>query len=279
MTAKMTLKALASAATLALSAGVAQASHEGNTPSPGYLIDSSGHYVRNSYGECWRTGYWTPEMAVAECDPDLVAQAEPAAPPPPPPAPEPEAGPPAPAFEAIEIQAETLFDFDKATLRSSGRQTLDTEVVSKLQDNPEVEVVLVSGHADRIGSESYNTRLSQRRAEAVKTYLVSKGIAENRIETEAKGESEPVVACDDVKGRESGRNRALVECLQPNRRVVVEVKIQAPASDPAAAGDAGTAPAPASGDAGTAPAGSESAEPATEPMTTEPASGSTTTVQ
>ena len=97
-----------------------------------------------------------------------------------------------------------------------------------MKDYPQVEVVLVTGHADRIGTDAYNQKLSQRRADAVKDYLVGQGVEASRVETEAKGESEPVVSCDNVKGKVSGKNKKLVECLQPNRRVVVEVKVQKP---------------------------------------------------
>ena len=108
------------------------------------------------------------------------------------------------------------------------KKKLDDEVVGKMKQYPQVEVVLVTGHADRIGTETYNQKLSQRRADAVKAYLVEQGIDAKRVETDAKGESEPVVSCDDVKGKVSGKNRKLVECLQPNRRVMVEVKVQKP---------------------------------------------------
>lgn len=86
----------------------------------------------------------------------------------------------------------------------------------------------MTGHTDRIGSDAYNQKLSQRLAAAVKDYLVSQGVEANRIETAAKGESEPVVSCDNVKGKVSGKNKKLVECLQPNRRKMVEVKVQKP---------------------------------------------------
>ena len=97
-----------------------------------------------------------------------------------------------------------------------------------MKEYPQVEVVLVTGHTDRIGTDAYNQKLSQRRADAVKSYLVAQGVENNRIETAAKGESDPVVSCDDVKGKASGKNKKLVECLQPNRRVMVEVKVQKP---------------------------------------------------
>lgn len=146
------------------------------------------------------------------------------APAPPPPV----VGPEKPAFEKVTLQAESLFDFDKAVVREDGKKALNDEVVTKMKLYPQVEVVLVTGHADRIGKESYNQNLSERRAAAVKDYLVSQGIDAGRIKTAGKGESEPVVACSDVKGKETGKNRQLVECLQPNRRVVVEVEVQRP---------------------------------------------------
>lgn len=202
-------------------AGVASA-HD--VPNAGYLIDTRGNVVKNNYNECWKTGYWTPAMATAECDPSLVKKDETVA------AAKTEApiaGPAKGAFAAITLQAETLFDFDKAVLRADGKKTLDTEIVAKMKQYPQVEVVLVTGHADRIGSDAYNQKLSQRRADAAKAYIVSQGVDSKRVETTAKGESEPVVSCNDVKGKVSGKNKKLVECLQPNRRVVVEIKVQA----------------------------------------------------
>ena len=199
---------------------------------PGYLTDTSGKIWRNSYGECWKSGMWTPAMAIPECDPDLVKKPEPAkvveapvAAPAPAPAP---VGPEKPAFEKITLQAETLFDFDKSVIHPEGKQHLNAEVVSKMKQYPQVEAILVTGHADRIGTDAYNQRLSERRANAVKAYLVSQGIEAGRIQTAAKGESEPVVACNDVKGRENSKNKPLIACLQPNRRVVVEVEVQRP---------------------------------------------------
>jgi len=192
----------------------------------GYLIDTRGNVVKNNYNECWRTGYWTPAMAIEECDPDLVKKPEPkmaearTLPP--------ATGPAKAAFAPITLQAETLFDFDKSVLRADGKKRLDDEVVGKMKEYPQVEVVLVTGHADRIGSDAYNQKLSQRRADAVKDYLVGQGVEGQRIETAAKGESEPVVSCNDVKGKVSGKNKKLVECLQPNRRVMVEVTVQKP---------------------------------------------------
>ncbi len=220
------------ALTFSFGANIALAHSDGKV-TPGYLQDTNRHVVKNNFGQCWRTGSWTPAMAIAECDPSLVKvaaapvvkKAEPA----PAPLVPPNLGPDKPAFTKINLQAETLFDFDKAVLRPDGKKTLDDEVVAKMKQYPEVEVVLVTGHADRIGSDKYNASLSDRRAAAAKSYIVSQGIDGKRIETVGKGEAGPLVDCKTIKGAESGKNKKLLECLQPNRRVLVEVKIQAPA--------------------------------------------------
>jgi len=154
----------------------------------GYLKDSSGQVVKSGSGLCWHTGSWTPAMAIAECDPDLVKKEAPkvatADAPPAPPAPA--AVREAPAFVPISLQAEALFSFDKAVLRAGGKKQLDAEVVDKMKEYPQVELVRVTGYTDRIGSTAYNHRLSQRRADAVKDYLVGQGIAAQRIETQPR---------------------------------------------------------------------------------------------
>lgn len=216
-----------------LGAALAVLGNGANADVSGYWKDSSGMIWKNNYSECWKAGYWTPAMAIAECDPSLVKKEEPKkvaeVVPVPVPVPEPVVvGPEKPAFEKITLQAETLFDFDKAVIHPEGKQHLTTEVVTKMKQYPQVEAILVTGHADRIGTDAYNQDLSERRAAAVKDYLVSEGVESNRIQTTAKGESEPVVACSDIKGKEAGKNKALVACLQPNRRVVVEVEVQRP---------------------------------------------------
>ena len=89
-----------------------------------------------------------------------------------------------------------------------------------MKAHPEVELVLITGHTDRIGSDNYNQKLSERRAVAVNDYLMSQGIEERRLHTVGKGETEPVVDCKGVRGKQ------LIQCLQPNRRVVVEIEVQ-----------------------------------------------------
>lgn len=187
----------------------------------GYVLDSSGEIVRSGYGLCWRSAFWTSAVAIVECDPDLVKVAEVA---PEPAAPAPAAVPQPTAEIVITLQSDTLFAFDSSVIRAEARNDLDTEVVSKMKNYPQIERVLVTGHADRIGSPVYNQKLSQRRADAVKAYLVEQGIDADRIQAVGKGESEPLVACDEIKGKVSSANKELVECLKPNRRVDVEIK-------------------------------------------------------
>lgn len=198
-----------------------------------YWYDNNGHNWKNNFGQCWRTGYWTPSAANCACDKAILPKEKCE------PAPKVEAKKqdtvpamplvppvgPSPAPFKFVIQAETLFDFDKAVLRADGKKTLNDEVVTKMKEHPEVEVVLITGHADRIGNDKYNQKLSQKRADAVKKYLTSEGIDAKRLETDAKGETQAVVDCKDVAGKEHRSNKKLVECLQPNRRVVVEVKV------------------------------------------------------
>ena len=184
---------------------------------------------RNSTGLCWRAGYWTPAMAIKECDPDLVVKvAAPAPPPavtPPPPPPPPPAPPPpaAPTVQKITLASKALFDFDKAVLKPEGKAALDSEVIDKLKDVSKLELVLVTGHTDRIGTQEYNQRLSERRANTVRDYLVSRGVARDKIETLGMGKTQPIpgVVCNQKNMKE------LIACLAPNRRVEVEVKGEA----------------------------------------------------
>ena len=241
---KNQLSKLALVAALA-AAGVAQAqtaditaNTKGNVP---YAIDARGVVVRSGTGLCWRTGSWTPAAAAESkeagcaCDADLIAKdicspakvaaapvaaapakpAVPAAPVVPVPAPK-------PAAAKITLAADALFDFDKADLRAEGKTKLD-DLVGKAKA-VKLEVVIAVGHADRIGDDKYNQALSERRAAAVKTYLVSKGLEATRVYAEGKGEKQPVSGdkCKNM-GAENDKNKKLVECLQADRRVDIEV--------------------------------------------------------
>jgi OOP family OmpA-OmpF porin len=120
------------------------------------------------------------------------------------------------------LATDVLFDFNKAELKDSGKQKLD-ELAGQVKDANIDEIVAI-GHADRIASEEYNQKLSEQRAEAVKEYLGQKVANANRVTAQGKGESAPVTGDDCKKmGPESGSNKKLVSCLQPDRRVEIEV--------------------------------------------------------
>ncbi len=182
------------------------------------LTSSHDETVGNTYlniGAIFKFGA-PKQVAAAEPEPMPVAAPEPA----PEPAPVAEPTPAPAAFEKITLAAEVLFAFDKDTLRTEGKQALDTDVVVKMKAHPEVELVLISGHTDRIGSAGYNQSLSERRANNVKQYLISQGIEESRLHAVGKGEAEQVADCKGTLGKEA------IDCLQPNRRVVVEIEEQ-----------------------------------------------------
>ena len=203
---------------LALLAGIGFGATVAQAQERVYVIDQRNVVAKSGFGLCWRTGYWTPAAAAkdpagCECDKDLLPKevCEPPAPPAP-------VAAPKPAGEKITVAADALFDFDKAVLRPEGKAKLD-ELVAKA-GAIKLEVILVVGHTDRIGSAAYNQKLSERRAAAVKTYLVSKGIEANRVYTEGKGLTQPVTGdkCKNTKPR-----KALIECLQPDRRADIEI--------------------------------------------------------
>ena len=126
--------------------------------------------------------------------------------------------PPAPQVQKITLDSKVLFDFDKAVLKPEGKAAIDSQVVGNLAQIKKLEVVLVTGHTDRLGTDAHNQKLSQRRADAVRDYLVIKGVDKAKIETIGMGEKQPVVQCDQKNMKQ------LIDCLQPNRRVDVQVK-------------------------------------------------------
>jgi OOP family OmpA-OmpF porin len=174
---------------------------------------ASGDVWKNSTGQCWRSASWTPATAAPGCDGAIAAPAPaPAAPVAAKAAPAPAAAAPAAAAAAaskVTYAADAFFDFGKSVLKPEGKAKLD-DLVSKVK-SISLEVVIAVGHTDAVGSDTYNQKLSVARSEAVKAYLVSKGIDKNRIYTEGKGETSPVA---DNKTKE-GRAK--------NRRVEIEV--------------------------------------------------------
>lgn len=206
---------LFAAAALATAAGAqtrVTAANDGNVidnwqNGTGELVWKNG---TNEY--CWRDSNWTPATAAKGCDGALVPVVE-AAPAPAAVAPAPTpAAPPAPApavASKVTYAADAFFDFDKSVLKPEGRAKLD-DLVSKIQ-GVNLEVIIAVGHTDSVGTDAYNQRLSVRRAEAVKAYLVTKGVERNRVYTEGKGEKQPVADNRTKEGRAK------------NRRVEIEV--------------------------------------------------------
>ena len=184
-------------------------------------VSGTGLPWKNGTNElCWRDGVWTPATGLAGCDgvPVPAAPAAPAPAPAPSPAPAAAAAPapaPAPALvaaptsEKVTFAADAFFDFDKSVLKPEGRAKLD-DLVSKMS-GLNLEVIIAVGHTDSVGSDTYNQKLSIRRSEAVKSYLVSKGVEKNRVYTEGKGEKQPVADNKTAEGRAK------------NRRVEIEV--------------------------------------------------------
>jgi OOP family OmpA-OmpF porin len=160
---------------------------------------------RNNFGDvwkngtrelCWRDNFWTPATGIQGCDGVAAAPQAPAA-----------KG--APVASKVVFNADTFFDFDKAVLKPEGRKLLDQ--VAAQVGTINLETIIAVGHTDSIGSVAYNQKLSERRAAAVKTYLVGKGIDPNRIYTEGKGKSQPVADNKTAAGRAK------------NRRVEIEI--------------------------------------------------------
>jgi OOP family OmpA-OmpF porin len=116
------------------------------------------------------------------------------------------------------FSADALFAFDKAVLKPEGKTALDD--FARQLGGSQYDVVFVTGHTDRFGSDDYNQKLSERRAHTVKDYLVSKDLAANRITATGKGETQPVTQASDCPGPKSTK---IIACLQPDRRVHVEV--------------------------------------------------------
>jgi len=208
----------------------------GKVAPKGYLVDSANDPVRSGFGLCWHTGTWTPADAVVEgCDDMLKPAPVPVAAPKtesdspapaaatsgettnvapiadaPAPAPAPAAAAAStPTSEKVTFEADTFFDFDKSVLKPAGKAKLE-DLVSKLKGT-DIEVVVATGHTDWTGTDAYNLKLSMRRANAVKAFLVSKGVPADRVFTEGKGESKPVASNRTSEGRAK------------NRRVEVEV--------------------------------------------------------
>jgi len=153
-------------------------------------VNSTGISWKNGDGTlCWRDASWTPATAAAGCDGFLAPKA---------------AAPASSVTQSkITLQADTLYDFDKATLKAEGMATLDK--IARDLSKIKLEVIIAVGNTDSVGTDAYNMALGQRRAQSVKAYLVSKGVDGSRVYTESKGKSNPVASNATAEGRAKNR--------------------------------------------------------------------------
>ncbi|MBP9940931.1 MAG: OmpA family protein [Comamonas sp.] len=192
-------------AALATAAGAQVKAADGGQVIDNWKNGTSELVWKNGTNElCWRDANWTPATAAEGCDGALVKAAAPAAV-----APAPVAPVPAATASKVTFAADAFFDFDKSVLKPEGKAKLD-DLASKVQ-GINLEVIVAVGHTDSVGSAAYNQKLSERRAQAVKAYLESKGIDKSRVYTEGKGEAQPVADNKTKAGRAQ------------NRRVEIEV--------------------------------------------------------
>lgn len=217
------LAALATQAALAVPAFAVEPPNLAGTGNSGYVRDSSQRVVQSSAGDCWHTGTWTPaDATIVGCDGVMAkaaavpAPTPPAEPPPPPPPPVTKPEPPLvvppapqPVSEKVTFDTDTFFDFDKAVLKQEGKNKL-TELTTRISGMT-VEVIVAVGHTDAIGTDAYNQKLSERRAKAVKDFLLTQNLPADRIYTQGKGEKQPEASNKTKEGRAK------------NRRVEVEV--------------------------------------------------------
>jgi OOP family OmpA-OmpF porin len=205
----------------------------GNNPPapPGYVgTGSAGVVATTPFGLCVHAGSeWTPDKAAAPCDAVPRASVAPppvAAAPAPAPEPQPLAAAPTPApivIEKVSLSTDVLFGFNKSQLTPAGEEKLDQ--LARDAQGANVEKVVLTGHADRIGSEQFNQELSEKRAQAVADYLATKGVDSSRLDVQGRGESDPITGnqCEKM-GKESNKNQKLIACLQPDRRVDAELQ-------------------------------------------------------
>lgn len=166
---------------------------KGGKANAGYVGDNTGHIARDSAGKCVKNSAWTPALAMEECGDKAPAAKAPAS-----------------ATETISLKADAHFDFDKSELKAGDKKELD-DAAAKMK-GMKVESITVTGHTDNVGTDAYNQKLSERRADSVKKYLVGKGVNAGQIQTQGKGESQPVADNKTADGRAK------------NRRVDIEIK-------------------------------------------------------
>ncbi|MGH6829914.1 MAG: OmpA family protein [Methylocella sp.] len=203
--------------------------------SQGYLNTTTGQgAAKAAFDRCWRTSDWTPAMATMECDPDLVPKPAPrvvAAPPPPPPPPVAKPKPPPPPVVVKAKPCDSTFTMGTGEYFAFGQARLEDKTVrpkllgelrAKLAACASVDSVVIEGYTDRIGSEQANMKLSEARAETAKDVMVKElGVPANKIVTRHMGEAQQIADCPDAQYK---TRKALIDCLAPNRRVVINIR-------------------------------------------------------
>ena len=179
------------------------------------IVDTQGAVVMSGFGECWHTGYGPAPSWTAACGGLRPVAVAPAA--------APAAAPVVvaaalPATERVTFDANILFDSDKSAIRPAGRDKLD-QFVTNIR-GLESQSIMAVGYADRMGTDASNQALSQQRVDAVKAYLVGKGVASSRVQTSARGEMQPTTLPAECKDANNATN---VACMQPDRHVFIEV--------------------------------------------------------
>lgn len=206
LTLKKSIQVLAIASALATVSIVAQA-EEGHVVNDGYAVShQTGQVMRDDFGQCWHTGSWTPEKAtVVGCDGYTGRKVVSA---------------PTKDIQRFTLKTDTLFAYNQYTLRNDGKEALDKLFEELKNNNSKDGTVLVVGYTDRIGSDKYNDALSVKRANSVRSYLIAKGMPEDKIHAEGRGKSNPVTG-NTCHG--THKTKELIACLQPDRRVEIEV--------------------------------------------------------
>jgi OOP family OmpA-OmpF porin len=214
LTKQRTILAVACALTLGAFHATAQDIDE-----HGLVKDSSGRQVMSGFGLCVHSGFGPAPSWTAECHPRVVTpiaqyleKTIPA------PVATVAAAAPVAVYETVGFDANVLFDSNRSNLRPAGRDSLDA-FVGKIK-GLEGQSMLVVGYADRMGSANSNQILSQERVDTVKAYLVSQGVAANRVDTSARGERQPTTWAGECKDANNVKN---VACMQPDRHVYIEI--------------------------------------------------------
>lgn len=191
------------------------------------LLDTRGAPVMNASGLCWHTAYGPAPLWTSGCHAAVPTPVAQYVAPAPQPIAQPMAAPapvivaavaPLPVYEKVAFDANVLFDSNKSELRPAGRATLD-QFIEKIS-GLESQSVMAIGYADRMGTDASNQLLSEQRVNIVKSYLVSRGVAANRVQTSAWGETRPTTYAAECKDANNARN---VACMQPDRHVFIEI--------------------------------------------------------